>query len=689
MTKSLAILAASVALASVPLWAQATVAKATIANLATSIELPAQAGSAMYLYGATAVGALSFSAFTNGQYAQAVNASGYVAAELAYGTSNQNGLTFSAANQIIGGVAVSGPWDSFNAFSGSNTNPGAGSASVTFTVSENSLVVFIGLASSQQNIGLGGIAGFQIDALESGSVAVEGMVIGHAYLLPGNYTVTEQSAALAAGQNPRNMADLIGAFVFGSKSAMILSNLNPSSVAAGGPDFTLTLNGSGFVPGATVQWGNFPLSTSFVSSMQLTTFVPAAFISAPGRPALTVFEPDGSVSDAVIFNIPLAPGDQLIVTFTASPNAADLLVFFNNDILTSTGSPVFTTSLYDGQKLLGTYMSFFNGSSFVSVFGRPGGGLGEAQSGPSIVPFTSINGGTISGRLVTTISGGSVSGFDSQNIFLYDASSVAGGYRPLGDVSVSSVAWQVGSAPPSVPSITSISPSSADAGSPGFTLTVNGSGFSSSSTVMWNGAPLATSFVSATQLTAPVAAGLIDSPGSIAISVLDADLVGSIPAIFNVPWSAGERLVVTFTAAPNSADLLLFFNNDPLTITGSPVFTTNLYDGDTLLGTYTSAPFTFNGVSTFISAFASPGGGSGGALYSPTTVPFSSIEGGTIAGRLVTTISGGSVSGFNSGDLWLYDATSIGGGYRPLGDVRTHVVLFELEGLPHRSPTSR
>jgi hypothetical protein len=214
LREAIAVLAASVALAPVSLRAQATAANATIANSATSITLPAQAGSPMYLYGATSVGALSFSAFTTGQYAQAVDASGYVAAELAYGTSNQNGLALSVANQIIGGVAVSGAWDSFSAFSGSNMTPGAGSASLTFTVAENSLVIFIGLASSQQSIGLGGIAGLQIDALESGSGALEGMVIGHAYLLPGNYTVTEQSAAFAPGQNPNNMADLIGAFVF-------------------------------------------------------------------------------------------------------------------------------------------------------------------------------------------------------------------------------------------------------------------------------------------------------------------------------------------------------------------------------------------------------------------------------------------------------------------------------------------
>src|SRR6202011_985458 len=38
-----------------------------------------------------------------------------------------------------------------------------------------------------------------------------------------------------------------------------------------------------------------------------------------------------------------------------------------------------------------------------------------------------------------------------------------------------------------VPSITSISPSTAMAGGPAFTLTVNGSGYTNTSTVQWNG----------------------------------------------------------------------------------------------------------------------------------------------------------------------------------------------------------
>src|SRR5262249_59521668 len=57
-----------------------------------------------------------------------------------------------------------------------------------------------------------------------------------------------------------------------------------------------------------------------------------------------------------------------------------------------------------------------------------------------------------------------------------------------------------------VPSLTSISPSSATAGGPGFTLTVNGSNFVSASVVQVNGANRTTTFVSSTQLTAAIPA---------------------------------------------------------------------------------------------------------------------------------------------------------------------------------------
>ncbi len=80
------------------------------------------------------------------------------------------------------------------------------------------------------------------------------------------------------------------------------------------------------------------------------------------------------------------------------------------------------------------------------------------------------------------------------------------------------------------PFITSLSPTSVSPGSGTFVLTVNGSGFVApvivngvtqiaGSTVAWNGAPLTTTFVNSTQLTASVPGSNIASPGFASISV--------------------------------------------------------------------------------------------------------------------------------------------------------------------------
>ena len=70
-----------------------------------------------------------------------------------------------------------------------------------------------------------------------------------------------------------------------------------------------------------------------------------------------------------------------------------------------------------------------------------------------------------------------------------------------------------------VPTLSSISPSSATAGTAAFTLTVTGTNFAPSSTVKWNGGSLATTYVSSTQLTASVPAADIASVGAASVTV--------------------------------------------------------------------------------------------------------------------------------------------------------------------------
>src|ERR1019366_7810742 len=73
------------------------------------------------------------------------------------------------------------------------------------------------------------------------------------------------------------------------------------------------------------------------------------------------------------------------------------------------------------------------------------------------------------------------------------------------------------------PTISSLSVIGVQAGSPGFTLTVNGTNFSGICTIHWNGTAVTTTYVSAVQLTAQIPASLITSPGSVAITVATAD----------------------------------------------------------------------------------------------------------------------------------------------------------------------
>jgi hypothetical protein len=81
--------------------------------------------------------------------------------------------------------------------------------------------------------------------------------------------------------------------------------LVPMSAPPGGPGFTLTVNGGGFVSNSLVKWNSVALSTTFVSSSQLTATVPAADIVTAGTAAITVSNPapGGGLSEVEYFQI--------------------------------------------------------------------------------------------------------------------------------------------------------------------------------------------------------------------------------------------------------------------------------------------------------------------------------------------------------------------------------------------------
>ena len=176
----------------------------------TSLRLPP---GNMYLYGLVTGGEFPTSPFISGPYAQTINAAGQLSAALAYGANNENSYSTQTAHHLIAGASVSGKWSDFEAFYGSNGRANAYIVAATFTVKSNALVVVIASAGAHGKATIQGIEGLQIDAASHGNALP--MLIGHAYLGPGQYVASELSTA-DSGQHPKHMADLIGVFVFES-----------------------------------------------------------------------------------------------------------------------------------------------------------------------------------------------------------------------------------------------------------------------------------------------------------------------------------------------------------------------------------------------------------------------------------------------------------------------------------------
>jgi IPT/TIG domain len=78
-----------------------------------------------------------------------------------------------------------------------------------------------------------------------------------------------------------------------------------------------------------------------------------------------------------------------------------------------------------------------------------------------------------------------------------------------------------------MPAITTLAPDSANSGSTALMLTVNGSNFSTTSIVYWNGAALTTTYVSGNQLTAAITASDVASPATVPVTVINPAVVGT------------------------------------------------------------------------------------------------------------------------------------------------------------------
>jgi trimeric autotransporter adhesin len=135
-----------------------------------------------------------------------------------------------------------------------------------------------------------------------------------------------------------------------------LTSLSPSSAYVNGPGFTLTVNGTGFLSGAVVYWYNGPLTTSYVSSTQLTAQVPASDLTTTYSPFVTVTNPGGGFSGTLYFNVvALDPsiGDISPTSVVAKTSPTPIVVNGGNFMTGATvlwnGKPIPTTYLNSSQ----------------------------------------------------------------------------------------------------------------------------------------------------------------------------------------------------------------------------------------------------------------------------------------------------------------------------------------------------
>ncbi len=283
----------------------------------------------------------------------------------------------------------------------------------------------------------------------------------------GTAAVTVSSPAPGGGISRTKSFDIAA-----SNPAPTISSLSPSTVTAGSGGFVLTVGGSGFVSGSTVNWNGSALVTAYASSTRLTATVPAADIANAGSASVSVTSP--------------SPGGGTSASLTESITSSNPVPAISSlaPASTTAGGSAFTLTV-SGTGFVASSTVNWNGTALTTTF------ISDAQLTAS-VPASDIAGaGTASVTVSSPAPGGGSSG---ASVFTIVSTNPA-------------------------PTIAGIAPTGATAGGAAFSLTVNGSNFVSTSTVNWNGTALPTTFASASQLSAAVPASDIATAGSANITV--------------------------------------------------------------------------------------------------------------------------------------------------------------------------
>jgi hypothetical protein len=262
---------------------------------------------------------------------------------------------------------------------------------------------------------------------------------------------------------------------------------------AGNPGFPLTVNGTGFVSSSVVKWNGAARATTFVNATQLRAAIDASDISAVGQASVTVVSPapGGGTSNAVTFGATPPP----VLTVSATTVAPGASV---------------TATLTNGAGGLQDWLALASTTS----------------ANTSYVTFTYVGSGVSTRTWTVTMP--STPGPYEFRLFFNNS------YTRAATSPVVTVSAGING----VPAVTSLSPARTGAGTGAFSLTVNGSGFATTSEVRWNGIARPTTFVSGTQLRAAIAEADIATIGIAQV------------AVFSPAPGGGTSTALTFTIAP-------------------------------------------------------------------------------------------------------------------------------------------
>lgn len=441
------------------------------------------------------------------------------------------------------------------------TPPSGGSASSSLTLTASSSAV-----AGTYTVTIHGIAG------NSSHTVTLTLTIGS----PADFTVSvaPQSLSIAQGSGASTTVTVGSLNGFNSSTSLSISGLpsgvtatfSPTSVtppAGGSASSTLTLavSSSASTGSFTVSIGGSSGSLSHSTNLTLTITGPPDFTVAASPSSLTVIQgsnnsttvnvgslnnfngavnlsisglPSGVTATFSPVSVTPPAGGSASSTLTLAASATATTGSFTVSITGTSGSTSHSTAV----TLTIAAKDFSVGASPSSVSVTSGG-----SSATSTVTITSLNGfnsatslsisglpsgvtASFSPTSVTPPAGGSA----SSTLTLTASSAAAAGTFTLtvtgsaGSLQHSTtVTLRVTAGNNPVPSISSISPSTAFSGGPGFTLTVNGSGFVSSSVINVQVGntfgPRPTTFVSPTQLTVQITANDIANSGQIGISV--------------------------------------------------------------------------------------------------------------------------------------------------------------------------